>query len=274
MSHSHPSLAWGQDRSSPQLGIGSFEEQPSESGRIYVFRSFELDEHRSELRSNGRPIEVHTTPMRLLIYLIRNRDRVVSKEEILERVWAGTAVSEGALTSALWELRRAVGDDGARQDIVRTERGRGFRFVAPVEELVSGSSPPETAVALLPFLGLTLDGDQAHFVDGLVEELTHCLSQLEKLQVVSRTSSFAYEDRPGNVRAIARELGVDTIVEGSVRGSGHEIRILVQLTRAGDGHHLWSWCYDGSLARPLALQRETAREAAARTADRIASSCR
>jgi TolB-like protein len=78
----------------------------------------------------------------------------------------------------------------------------------------------------------------------------------------------------GDVHAIARELGVSSTVKGSVRGSDHEIRIRVQLIRAGDGYPLCSGCYDGSLARPLALQRETAREVAARTAERIASSCR
>ena len=274
MSQSHPSLVWGQDDSSTHLGIGPLEEHPKKTARIYLFRSFEFDELRSELRSHGRPIELHTTPMRLLAYLIRNRDRVVSKDEILDHVWAGTAVSEGALTSALWELRRAVRDDGTRQEIVRTERGRGFRFAAPIEESFSGSSPPMTALAILPFLDLSLDGDQEHFVDGLVEELTHCLAQFEELQVVSRTSSFAYKDRPGNICAIAGELGVGSIVEGSVRGSGQEIRITVQLIRAGDGYHMWSGCYDGSLARPLAFQRETAREVAARTAERIAASCR
>ena len=246
----------------------------SSDRKRYLFRSFEFDEQRSELRSNGRPIALHATPMRLLAYLIRNRDRVVSKDELLDHVWAGTAVSESAMTTALCELRRAVRDDGARQEIVRTERGRGFRFVAPVEGAFSGSSPVVTALAILPFLDLSLDGDQEPFVDGLVEELTHCLSQFEELQVVSRTSSFAFKDRQLNICAIAGELGVGSIVEGSVRGSGQEIRITVQLIRAEDGYHLWSGCYDGSLVRPLALQQETAREVATQTAARIGSSSR
>ena len=141
MSQSHSSLAQGQERSSLHPSIDSYGEHPSEPVRIYLFRSFELDPHRSELRSGGRPIEVRSTPLRLLTYLIRNRDRVVSKNEILDHVWAGTAVSEGALTSALWELRRAVRDDGVRQEMVRTERGRGFSFVAPVEGAAASLGP-------------------------------------------------------------------------------------------------------------------------------------
>ncbi|MFQ5515895.1 MAG: hypothetical protein ACE5FG_15920, partial [Myxococcota bacterium] len=109
--------------------------------------------------------------------------------------------------------------------------------------------------------------------DGQVEQLTHCLSQQQGLKVVSRTSSFAYRDRLMNIRAIASDLGAGGIVEGSVRGAGREIRIAVQLIRARDGCHLWSACYHGSLAYPLALQRKTAREAAARIAERIAESC-
>jgi len=274
MSQSLSSLPWSQQRSSTQPVSGPHEAHPSIAATIYRFRTFEFDVQQSELRGDGHLIELHCTPMRLLAYLIRNRDRVVSKEEILDHVWTGTAVSESALTSALWELRRAVRDDGKLQEIVRTERGRGFRFVAPVEESISGPSTPGTSIAILPFLDLGLDIDHEHFVDGLVEEITHCLSQFEDLLVVSRTSSFAYRDSPRNIRAIASELGVGSIVEGSVRGSGHEIRIIVQLIRAGDGYHLWSGCYDGSLDRPLELQRETACEVAARTAEQIASSCR
>jgi TolB-like protein len=274
MSQSHSSLVQGQERSSLHPSIDSYGEHPSEPVRTYLFRSFELDLRQSELRSGGRAIQVRSTPLRLLTYLIRNRDRVVSKNEILDHVWAGTAVSEGALTSALREVRRAVRDDGVRQGIVRTERGRGFRFVAPVEELVPGTHPPENTVAVLPFLDLGPDRSHEQFADGVVEEITHCLSQFEKLQVASRTSAFAYKDRPGDVRTIAKELGVAHIVEGSVRGSGDEIRITAQLIRAEDGYHLWSECYDGSLARPLALQRETALDVAARAAERIVSSSR
>ena len=101
---------------------------------VFAFGDFEADEALRELRREGRPIEFHATPLRLLLYLLRHRDRVIPKDELLDQVWSDAAVSEGALSTALKEIRIALGDDGSQQRAVQTLRGRGYRLIAPVEE--------------------------------------------------------------------------------------------------------------------------------------------
>jgi DNA-binding winged helix-turn-helix (wHTH) protein/tetratricopeptide (TPR) repeat protein len=101
---------------------------------VFAFGDFEADEALRELRRKGRPVELQATPLRLLLYLLRNRDRVISKEELLDRVWCDAAVSEGALSTALNQIRSALGDDGSQQRVIQTVRGRGYRLIALVEE--------------------------------------------------------------------------------------------------------------------------------------------
>jgi len=101
---------------------------------VFAFGSFEADEALRELRREGRPVELHATPLRLLLYLLRNRDRVIPKDELLDRVWSDAAVSEGVLSTALGEIRSALGDAGSQQRVIQTLRGRGYRLIAPVDE--------------------------------------------------------------------------------------------------------------------------------------------
>ncbi len=101
---------------------------------VFVFEDFEADEGLRELRREGRPVDLHPTPLRLLLYLLRNRDRVIPKDELLDRVWFDAAVSEGVLSTAIKEIRSALGDDGSQQRVIQTLRGKGYRLVAPVEE--------------------------------------------------------------------------------------------------------------------------------------------
>jgi DNA-binding winged helix-turn-helix (wHTH) protein len=145
-----------------------------ECQRVFAFSPFEMDGCPCELLRDGDPVEIHATPLRLLAYLVENRDRTVSKHELLDGVWPDAYVSENALTSALCEIRHALGDDGVRQRMIRTERGRGYRFVASVEvyEVARSVQAPE-AIAVLPFIDLSLARDQECFADELTEELIY-----------------------------------------------------------------------------------------------------
>jgi TolB-like protein len=228
--------------------------------RVFTFNSFELDECPCELLEEGQPVAIHATPLRLLVYLVENRGRAIPKHELLDRVWPDSYVSENALTSALYEIRHALGDDGARQRVIRTERGRGYRFIAAVTERVRNR--PEsvsTAIAVLPFIDMSPARDQDYLADGLTEELTYELSKLDFLQVVSRTSVFAFKNRLEDVRKIGIELGAGTVVEGSVRTGGDCLRVTVQAIRAVDGCHLWSERYDRKLEDVLEVQGDIAR---------------
>ena len=116
---------------------------------VFAFGDFEADEALRELRRKGRLVELQATPLRLLLYLLRNRDRVISKDELLDRVWADATVSEGALTTALKEMRSALGDTGSQQRVIQTLRGQGYRLIAPVEER-SAAAPAATEPARGP----------------------------------------------------------------------------------------------------------------------------
>ena len=113
---------------------------------IYAFAEFELDEARGELRRAGALVPLESKPFAVLRHLIRHRQRVVSKQELLQRVWPDVAVAEDSLSSAIRRVRRALGDTGAEQRFIQTLRGRGFRFVAPVQEM-SAEATPESAEA-------------------------------------------------------------------------------------------------------------------------------
>jgi TolB-like protein len=238
--------------------------------RVFAFNPFELDECPCELLREGNPVDIHATPLRLLAYLVENRDRTIPKHELLDRVWPDSYVGENALTSALCEIRHALDDDGARQRMIRTERGRGYRFVASVTERdPDHSESAPTTVAVLPFIDMSPARDQEYLADGLTEELIYELSKLECLQVVSRTSVFAFKNRLEDVRKIGIELGAGTVVEGSVRTACERVRVTVQVIRAGDGCHLWSERYDRKLDDLLELQQDIARSVAMTLRDRL-----
>lgn len=115
------------------------------------------------------------------------------------------------------------------------------------------------SIAVLPFVNISGDPDNEYFSDGLSEELINALAGVPELKVAARTSSFAYKGRNEDVRTIARDLGVATILEGSVRRSGNQVRITVQFIKADDGYHLWSESYDRELEDIFAIQEEIAR---------------
>lgn len=235
----------------------------SSTRRILKFDAFVLDPERRELTRGETAVDIHATPLRLLLYLVEQRGRTVSKRELLDRVWPDTCVGENALTSALSDIRQALGDDGTRQHTIRTERGRGYRFVAAVEEHEIGSEgqgPPDSAVAVLPFEDLSPRGDQAYLADGLTEGLIHALTHVETLQVVARTSVLAFRSRHEDVRCIGAQLGAGTLIEGSVRTSGGRVRITAQLIRVADGFHLWSQRFEGPLDDAFAVEDEVARQ--------------
>jgi predicted ATPase/DNA-binding winged helix-turn-helix (wHTH) protein len=107
---------------------------------LYAFEDYELDLQCYELRHAGRPVKIEPQVFNLLAYLIRHRDRVVSKEELLEQLWPGRIVGEATLTSRVKAARRSIGDRGREQRLIQTVHGRGYRFIAPVEELPDGVS--------------------------------------------------------------------------------------------------------------------------------------
>jgi TolB-like protein len=241
----------------------------------FVFGDIVLDLDRRELTRGHEAVAVGPKVFDLLVYLLQNRERVVSKDELMNAVWAGRIVSESTLTSDINAARRAIGDSGAAQRLIRTVARKGFRFVGDVRETRSSEGPaafetrPATSIeahaltlpdkpsiAILPFLNLSGDIEQEYFADGVVEDIISALSRIGWLFVIARNSSFTYKGRAVDVKQVGRELGVRYVLEGSVRKAANRVRITGQLINATTGAHLWADRFQGTLDDIFELQDE------------------
>ncbi len=204
----------------------------------------------------------------LLLYLVTERDRVVSKDDLISQVWSDRIVSDSALNSRINAARKALGDDGATQRLIKTIPRKGFRFVGEVREeavappVLAQASPAvarvadRPAIAVLAFENMSGDPAQDYFGDGISEDILTALSKQRWFMVIARNSSFTYKGRPIDIRQIAEELGVRYVVEGSVRKADKRVRITAQLNDALSGNHLWAERYDRELIDVFAVQDE------------------
>ncbi len=250
----------------------------------FHFDDHVLDTRRRELQRGPVRIAAEPQVFDLLVYLVQNRDRVVSRDDLIASVWGGRIVSDSALAARLNAVRKAIGDNGQAQRLIRTIPRRGFRFVATVrvepagDELTDAAdarsggrqetpalpaphrpalpAPDRPAIAVLPFVNMSDEPEQEYFSDGISEDIVTALSKLRWFFVIARNSSFAYKGRPIPMRQIAEELGVRYLVEGSVRKSGGRVRITAQLNDADSGSELWAERYDRALADVFAVQDE------------------
>ncbi len=231
---------------------------------MYRFESIEIDTDRLEIRSQGKPVSVEPQVFSLLLYLIENRDRVISKDELIASIWNGRIVSDATLNSRMNSLRRVVGDTGKAQQVIRTYPRRGFRFVAVLEHEEPNepvSSEPQAvwerpSIAVLPFRYLAEDSDQAYLATGVTEEIITALSRLRWLFVISQTSSFSYGSDHPDWRTVSEELGVDYVLTGSIRKSGGDLRVSAQLTKTDTAHQVWAERFSGQLGDVFKLHDE------------------
>ncbi len=236
---------------------------------VFRFGDHVLDTERRELRRGAEPIALEPQVFDLLVYLVRNRGRVVSKDDLIEGVWGGRIVSDSALTSRLNAARRAVDDSGAEQRVIRTVQRRGVRFIGEVSEDSEAAAEvvvapaaaelptaPRLSIVVLPFANLSNDPEQQYFADGVTGDLMTDLSRIPDMLVISRNTAFTYRDKPVDTKQIGRELGVRYVLEGEVQRSGNRVRVTAQLIDAETDAHLWAERFDGDAGDLFALQDE------------------
>jgi TolB-like protein len=233
---------------------------------IYEFENFRLDADRRELRRGAELVALEPQVFDVLECLIRNRNRIVSKNDLIADVWDGRIVSDSTLSSRLTAVRQAVGDSGNQQRLVRTIPHKGFRFVGEVSEQKDDSYwarphvdmeyplPDKPSIAVLPFKNLNDNIAQEYFVDGIVEDITNAFSQFSQLFVVARRSSFTYKGSNVDVKRVGQELGVRYVLEGSIRRAADQIRITAQLIDSSTAVQLWAAHFDGALDQVFNLQ--------------------
>ncbi len=246
-----------------------------QNANIIAFGSFEIDLRRMELRDNGERIEIEPQVFDLITYFAQHPGRVLNRDEIIDAIWGGRIVSDAAISTKIKSARKALGDDGARQDIIKTIPRKGFLFVpdAPlgdraVEEKRKGqgfAAPKATdeggqrpSIVVLPFKNLSGDPEQSYFSDGIAEDVITDLSRYSELKVIARQSAFAFHERAGTALDFAMELGVAYLVEGSVRRSANRVRISAQLVDVSSAETLWAEKFDRRVEDVLDVQEEAA----------------
>jgi len=214
---------------------------------------FVLDVSRYELTCAGKPVRMERIPMDLLILLVRENGRLVSRDEIIERLWGKDIFfdTDNSINTAIRKIRRALGEDPEKPRYIETVQGKGYRFKCRTDA-VTGITPPlevdrpRIMLAVLPFENLSGDAGQEYFSDGLTEETIMRFGKMspQRLGVIARTSSMAYKRTDKSVFQIGQELGVDYVLEGSVRREADRMRVTAQLIRVRDQTHLWAENFD------------------------------
>jgi TolB-like protein/DNA-binding winged helix-turn-helix (wHTH) protein/Tfp pilus assembly protein PilF len=282
---------------------------------------FELDCVAGQLRRSGRILKLERIPMEVLLFLVQQRGEVVSRQQIVEKIW-GTSVhfdTDNSINGAIRKIRQVLKDDPEAPRFIQTVTGKGYRFIAPVirpgtdpEAAAAAPQSPvhqqpavwfhrrrvqvfgisilatvivllagwgvharwfefqtrplgfggRTMLAVLPFENLTGDASQEYFSDGMTEEMIAQLGSLdpEHMGVIARTSVMHYKHSPEQLPQISHELGVQYVLEGSVRRDADKVRITAQLIQMRDQTHIWARQYDRETKDLLVLQSEIARE--------------
>jgi TolB-like protein len=224
---------------------------------LLTFGNYDLDTKLFALRRDGQPCQVEPQVFNLLVYLAQHRDRIVTRQELLDELWAGKVVTESTLSSCIKAARQAVGDSGEAQNCIATIHRRGYRFVSPVEqrEAVTGndgaepgshtSRPPtpqqdRPTLAVLPFSHNPGNDAIAWTAQILSEDISIRLARIPGFLVISRNSTAYYRGREYSISQVGRELGTSYVVEGSVWESDKLLRVSVQLLETASGRFLWA----------------------------------
>jgi TolB-like protein len=253
-------------------------------GVIYRFNNCTLDTEKYLLSITDAPISIEPLAFDLLVYLLKNRERVVSREELLDKLWKGKVVTDSALGARLKDARKAVQDSGASQSVIKTIHGRGYQFVAlvsddfnlesesTVDSVVSGQPlefPAKPSIAVLPLKNVSSDEVQEYFSDGITDGIIDNLTRYRELFVIGRSSSFSLRSEATESSEIGIKLGVRFLVQGSVRRLGNRVRILVELTDTITGQVLWSERYDRDLVDVFDVEDEVAKAIVLSLVDRV-----
>lgn len=224
----------------------------AQDAMVYRFGPFELDALRFELRQNEVVVAVEPQVLSLLLFLVANRHRLVTKDEIVTAIWHGRIMSDSAISSRVKSARRIVGDDGRAQRLIRTSYGRGFRFVGDVDEVQPHwaatpnendeplTEPTRPSIAVIPLSMIGDPGALGILAEALPHEIIQALSRLRWLFVIARASSFRFASPAHDLRRIGEVLGVRYVLSGTLEAFGERVVVAVELAKASDGGIVWA----------------------------------
>ena len=236
---------------------------------IFRFEDCALDDARCELRRAGDLISVEPQVLSVLLCLLRHRDRIVSRDDLIGEVWDGRIVSESTLSSRVAAVRHAIGDSGERQHLIRTLPRKGYRFIGAVrEEFADGAERDhfpqqlprdKPSIAVLPFANLSGNPENAYFAAGVQDEIITRLAKIGQLKVVSCLTTQRFKSAPDDLPAIAKQLGVANLLQGSVQRSADAVRVNVQLVSAEPETRLWADTFDRKLTDVFQIESDIAK---------------
>ena len=238
----------------------------------YLFDGFELDLVTHELTREGSVIPIEPQVFALIELLIANKERVITKDELNERIWGGRIVSEAAVNSRIRSARQAIDDDGAQQRLIKTVRGVGFRFVGEVETeaiTVTLNAQPAAAplptpnvdkpgIAVLPLKLLSLDTRYEPLADAIAHEVIADLSRLQWLRVISGASSLKLRGEYNDVQDSARLLSVQYVLNGTLSLFGERSEVIVELTHVETMETVWAERFESAVDELIALRTQLA----------------
>jgi len=239
-----------------------------------IYRTGNLAIYTSQYRlsRDEEQVEVEPQVFDLLVFLVENRDRVISRSELLGTLWKGRVVSDSALSARLKAARKAIGDTGSEQNLIKAIHGRGYQFIAKVVESedselklkdeagVAKHQPSQQqdrpSIAVLPFTNMSGDPEQEYFSDGITSDIVSTLSHFRNMHVVAFHSTYVYKERKAPISEIAQEQGARYILEGRIRKGGTKIRVTTELIDSKSESICWSETYDRELDDIFAVQDE------------------
>jgi TolB-like protein len=207
---------------------------------IYRFAQFTLDTGKFELHRDGDLMNAEPLTISIISYLVENRHRLVTRDDLHSDVWSGRTVSDWAVSAGLKSARRALGDITMPRQFIRTIHGKGVRFIAPLVE-----APEHLSLVVIPFENLSTNPEEGYFADGFSEDLITDLSRVSGLKTLSRNASFSLKVLRPDLEKLRTTFGVTHALEGSVRRQGQAIRINAQLLDLSDGQQIWADRFDG-----------------------------
>ena len=231
----------------------------------FSFGRFRFEPATGRLWADQRETKLTRKAAAVLGLLIERAGQPVTKQELFASVWSNTVVSDDALTTCIQELRKALGDDAKQPKYIETRHRYGYCFVADLTQSVPAQAPEPAvgapalpAIAVLPFMDMSPERNQDYFCEGLAEELIDALTHVDGLRVAARSLSFQFRQDGVDLREVGRVLGVDAVVEGSVRRAGDQLRVTVQLIDVSTGYHKWSQRFERTFGDVFAIQDEIA----------------
>lgn len=270
---------------------------------MYKFLEFELDPQQGLFRE-GQPVALEPQALQLLEFLVLHRERIVSKQDLIDEIWQGNAITDAALNTRIRSVRRALGDDASTSKFIKTFPKRGFQFVAPVslsDEVESangwkrrilvlltiavlalgvvwyswsGNDPAaletdKPSLAVVQFDDLSDDPAASYFVEGLTDDLITHLSRYRELFVVSSATMSSYAKETETALEVARDLGVRYVVRGSVRRDGVRVRVSGELVDVGANETIWAEAFEQELNDIFLVQNEVSQSIAGRLVPEI-----